>query len=73
MARGDYVLALKGNQETLHEAVIDYMDQHVENDFADVDVRQHTTRKRATAAKRRGPTSNCRPPKSCRGSTCGRG
>ena len=42
--KGDYVLALKGNQETLHQAVIDYIDQHVENDFADVEVRRHTTR-----------------------------
>lgn len=41
--KGDYVLALKGNQETLHQAVIDYIDQHIENDFADVDVRRHTT------------------------------
>jgi predicted transposase YbfD/YdcC len=39
----DYVLALKGNQETLHNAVIDYIDQHSENDFADLDVRRHTT------------------------------
>jgi predicted transposase YbfD/YdcC len=39
----DYVLALKGNQETMHEAVIEYIDQLVENDFAGVEVRQHTT------------------------------
>src|SRR5205814_8269336 len=31
----DYVLALKANQETLHQAVIDYVDQHLDNDFAD--------------------------------------
>src|SRR5271169_620381 len=31
----DYVLALKGNQETLHQAVIDHIDQEMENDFAD--------------------------------------
>jgi predicted transposase YbfD/YdcC len=37
----DYVLALKGNQETLHQAVIDYVDQHLDNDFADVPVRRH--------------------------------
>ena len=28
------MLALKGNQETLHQAVIDYIDQQFENDFA---------------------------------------
>ena len=32
----DYVLALKGNQETLHQAVIDYIDEQLENDFATV-------------------------------------
>jgi predicted transposase YbfD/YdcC len=39
----DYVLALKGNQGTLHEAVIEHIDRLVENDFAGVEVRQHTT------------------------------
>jgi predicted transposase YbfD/YdcC len=39
----DYVLALKGNQETLHTAVIDYIDRQFENDFAGIDVRRHTT------------------------------
>jgi predicted transposase YbfD/YdcC len=31
----DYVLALKGNQETLHQAVIDYIDEQLEGDLAD--------------------------------------
>lgn len=39
----DYVLALKGNQETLHQEVIDYIDKQSENDFADVKVRRHIT------------------------------
>jgi predicted transposase YbfD/YdcC len=39
----DYVLALKGNQETMHQAVIDYIDAQIENDLADVPARQHTT------------------------------
>src|SRR5580658_1981903 len=39
----DYVLALKGNQETLHDAVRDYLERHSKNDFADLDVRRHTT------------------------------
>ncbi len=39
----DYVLALKGNQEKLHDAVIAYLDQHRANDFADVICRTHTT------------------------------
>ena len=37
---GDYVLALKGNQGTLHKDVIDFVDQHVSNDFADIPVRR---------------------------------
>jgi predicted transposase YbfD/YdcC len=37
----DYVLALKANQETLHQAVIDYVDRHLDNDFADVPARRH--------------------------------
>lgn len=41
--KADYVLALKGNQETLHDAVIDYIDRQLDNDFGGLDVRQHTT------------------------------
>src|SRR3954453_20472452 len=37
----DYVLALKANQETLHQAVIDYVDRHLDNDFAGVPARRH--------------------------------
>ena len=39
----DFVLALKGNQETLHDAVIEHIEQHSANDFADIAVRRHTT------------------------------
>jgi predicted transposase YbfD/YdcC len=39
----DYVLALKGNQETLHDAVVDYINTHNKNDFADVEVSRHRT------------------------------
>ena len=39
----DYVLALKGNQETLHQAVIDYLDEQSKNDFADIQARRHLT------------------------------
>lgn len=47
--QADYVvLALKGNQETLHEAVVAYIDQQLAHDFADLDVRQQT----ALACKR---------------------
>jgi predicted transposase YbfD/YdcC len=40
----DYVLALKGNQDSLHQAVIDYIVEQSEADFAGVDARQHKTR-----------------------------
>jgi predicted transposase YbfD/YdcC len=39
----DYVLALKGNQETLHLAVINYIDEQSQNDFADVKARRLIT------------------------------
>ena len=42
--KADYVLALKGNQESLHQAVIDHIHQQWENDFADVKARRHQTR-----------------------------
>lgn len=42
-SKADYVLALKGNQETLHQAVIDYIDEQNDNDFADVHARWHVT------------------------------
>jgi predicted transposase YbfD/YdcC len=39
--RGDYLLALKGNQETLHREVEEYVALHLENDFADVPARKY--------------------------------
>lgn len=38
---GDYVLALKGNQEKLHKATMAYILEHMENDFADVTARKY--------------------------------
>lgn len=38
---GDYVLALKGNQGKLHQAVQDWIIAQMENDFADVTVRRY--------------------------------
>jgi predicted transposase YbfD/YdcC len=40
----DYVLALKGNQEALHQEVINYLDEQDQKDFADAEVRRHTTK-----------------------------
>jgi predicted transposase YbfD/YdcC len=39
--KGDYVLALKGNQGKLHQAVEEYLGTHMENDFADVAVHKY--------------------------------
>jgi predicted transposase YbfD/YdcC len=39
----DYVLALKGNQETLHQAVIDSIEEQSRNNFADVKARRYRT------------------------------
>jgi len=43
---GDYLLALKGNQGTLHQGVIDYIDEQFENDFANVAARRLTTKEK---------------------------
>ena len=40
----DYVLALKGNQETLQQTLMDYIDAQCANEFADVPARQLVTR-----------------------------
>jgi predicted transposase YbfD/YdcC len=45
-SEADYVLALKGNQETLHQEVINYIDEQAKNDFADVPVRRHITKEK---------------------------
>jgi predicted transposase YbfD/YdcC len=42
-SEADYVLALKGNQGTLHQAVINYINEQSENDFAHVTARRHVT------------------------------
>jgi predicted transposase YbfD/YdcC len=39
----DYVLALKGNQGTLHQAVIDHIHEQWEDDFAGAKARQYQT------------------------------
>lgn len=44
---GDYVLALKGNQGNLHQSVIDFVDLHLEDDFAGLGARRYTTEEKA--------------------------
>jgi predicted transposase YbfD/YdcC len=45
--KADYVLALKGNQGTLHEEVMNYIAQQLDNNFADVKARQHIEKETA--------------------------
>jgi predicted transposase YbfD/YdcC len=40
--KGHYVLALKGNQGKLHDAVTAYITEHMENNFADIKARTFT-------------------------------
>jgi len=47
----DYVLALKGNQETLHQEVLDYIDEQAETDFADCQARRHLTEEQGHGRK----------------------
>jgi predicted transposase YbfD/YdcC len=42
-AEGDYVLALKGNQGTLHQGVIEYIDEQIKTDFANLKARRSVT------------------------------
>jgi len=42
--KADYVLALKGNQDTLHQATINYIYEQYENDFAGINARQLVTK-----------------------------
>ena len=42
-AEADFVLALKGNQETLHQEVIDHIDEQAKTDFETCKARRHQT------------------------------
>jgi predicted transposase YbfD/YdcC len=42
--KADYVLALKGNQETLYDAVIDYVKEQMKDGFANAKARHHLTK-----------------------------
>jgi predicted transposase YbfD/YdcC len=44
--KADFVLALKGNQETLHQAVIDYIDEQINNGFVGCKARHHMTKEK---------------------------
>ena len=43
-SEADYVLALKGNQESLHNAVVEYVNEQMQNDFANIGALRHITK-----------------------------
>jgi predicted transposase YbfD/YdcC len=43
---GDYILAAKGNQPTLHDGIVEHVLEHMEDDFARVDVSRHETKEK---------------------------
>lgn len=43
---GDYILALKGNQPTLRDGVVEHVLEHMNDDFARVDVSRHETKEK---------------------------
>ena len=69
---GDFILALKGNQGTLHDAVIDYCVEQTKTDFRGIVLGDWTPWKRSTAGSRVEPIFRCPLPRACRGSRTGR-
>jgi predicted transposase YbfD/YdcC len=43
---GDYILAVKRNQPTLHNGIVEHVFEHMNDDFARVDVSRHETEER---------------------------
>jgi predicted transposase YbfD/YdcC len=44
---GDYIMAVKGNQPTLHEGIVGHVLEQMEDDFARVEVSRYETREKA--------------------------
>ncbi len=51
IAGADYCLAVKGNQPTLHRGIIDFFDDHMQDDFARKKVRREKTHEKNMTAK----------------------
>lgn len=45
-AKADYCLAVKGNQPTLHEGIVDFFDGHLEDNFVSTPVRRYETQEK---------------------------
>jgi predicted transposase YbfD/YdcC len=50
---GDYCLAVKGNQPTLHDGLMDFFNDHLEDDFARTRVRRYATEGQAHGREER--------------------
>ena len=50
-AKADYCLAVKGNQPTLHQGIIDFFNEHLEDDFARTKVRRCETKEKGHGRK----------------------
>jgi predicted transposase YbfD/YdcC len=70
-SEADYVLALKGNQETLHQAVIDYIDEQLEGDLANA--REHVTTEKGHGREEMRTYLQLPAPKSLKGFTLWKG
>jgi predicted transposase YbfD/YdcC len=65
---GDYVLSLKGNQETLFQSAQDWMVEQMENDFANVAHSQVETHEESHGRKEHRTYIQCTLPEDLRGS-----
>ena len=45
-AKADYCLAAKGNQPTLHQGIVDFFNDHLDDDFARTQTRRHETQEK---------------------------
>lgn len=71
MAGGaDYVLALKGNQGTLHQAVIDHINEQLEGELSDA--QEHTTAEKAHGREETRTYPQLPAPRGCPASSTGR-
>ena len=50
--KADYVLAVKGNQPTLHAGIMEFFLDHMEDDFARVKVSRHETKEKGHGRQR---------------------
>ena len=69
---GDFVLTLKGNQETLHDATIEYVNEQTKTDFRGICARRLDTMEKKHGRIERRTYIQMPAPKACRGSIIGR-